>query len=160
LVFHVSPSNGYRLLNQSGTYNDYEVCALFTSKVPADSNAWVAVNFWGSDNDNTYSAGILPAQGKFEVDRVQKGKILTPVSARSNPAIARGTDVTNEISVTVNGNKGTLAINGQKAIEFTGSPPDGGSQFGFWVSGDKKDTGPSTLTLKNVQLRELEKTQP
>jgi hypothetical protein len=128
---------------------------VFATKVPADANAYVSVNFWASDNDNKYGAKIYPAFGTFDVYRLENKKFLTPVSTKSNPAISKGTDVTNEISVTVNGNKGTLAINDKKVIEFTGQPPAGGSQFGFWVGADKGDTGPSTFILKSFQLREI-----
>jgi hypothetical protein len=98
---------------------------------------------------------LVAAFGTFDVYRVENKKFLTPVPIRSNPVISKGTDVTNEISVTVNGNKSTLAINDKKVIEFTGQPAEGGSQFGFWVGADKGDTGPSTFILKSFQLREI-----
>jgi hypothetical protein len=155
LVYSLQPNDSVRSLNQSDLYENYEVCAVFATKVPADAKVFVSVNFWASDNDNKYGADIFPALGTFDVYRVQNKKFLTPVSPKSDPAISKGTDVTNEISVTVKGNKGTLAINDKKVIEFTGQPPEGGSQFGFWVGADKGDTGPSTVTLKSIQLREI-----
>jgi hypothetical protein len=155
LVYNLQPDDTFHALNGSGIYDNYEVCAVFTTKVPADANAYVSVNFWASDSDNRYGADVFPALGTFDVYRIQKKKYLTPVSAKSNPAISKGTDVTNEISVTVNGNNGTLAINGKKITEFTGQPPEGGSQFGFDIGAGKTDAGPSTLILKNIQLREI-----
>jgi hypothetical protein len=153
LVYNLQPKDSVHDLNQSGIYDNYEVCAVFATKVPMDGNAYVSVNFWASDNDNKYGAAIYPAVGTFNVYRFENKKILFPVSAKSNPAISKGTDVTNEISVTVNGNKGTLAINDKNVIEFTGKPPEGGSQFGFLVGA--ADTGQSTLTLKRFQVREI-----
>jgi hypothetical protein len=156
LVYIIQPGNVLHVLNQSGIYDNYEVCAVFATKVPADGNAYVGVNFWGSNDDNLYGAEIFPAVGTFDVYRIENKKFLTPVPAKSDPAISKGTDVTNEISVTVNGNKGALAINDKKVVEFTGVPPEGGSQFGFWVGGDK--TSLSTLILKSIQLREISPT--
>src|SRR5262249_53435688 len=101
LVYNLQPGDSIQTLNQSGLYENYEVCAVFASKVPADANAYVSVNFWASDNDNKYGADIYPASGTFNVYRLENKKFLTPVSTKSNPAISKGTDVTNDISVTV-----------------------------------------------------------
>lgn len=155
LTYKLGPNDSVNLLNQSGIYDNYEVCAVFSSTVPENSNAYVSVNFWAGDYDNLYGSDVFPAQGTFDVYRIQKKKFLTPVSATTNAAIAKGKNATNEIRVTVNGNKGTLVINGKKVIDFTGQPPADGSQFGFFVGTGKDDTGPSTLTLKSIQLREV-----
>jgi hypothetical protein len=155
LTYKLGPNDFVNLLNQSGIYDNYEVCAVFSSTVPENSDAYVSVNFWASDYDNQYGSDVFPAQGTFDVYRIQRKKFLSPVSATSNPAIVKGTNATNEISLTVNGNKGTLVINGKKVIDFTGQPPADGSQFGFFVGTGKNDTGPSTFNLKDIQLREL-----
>jgi hypothetical protein len=94
--------------------------------------------------------------GTFDVYRLQNKRFITPISERSDASIVKGTSATtNEISVTVNGNKATLAINGKKVIDFTGQPPEGGSLFGLSLGAFKSDTGPSTLTVKSIQLREV-----
>jgi hypothetical protein len=160
LTYKLGPDNFVNLLNQSGIYDNYEVCAVFSSTVPENSDAYVSINFWASDYDNLYGTDVFPARGTFDVYRVQRKKFLTPVSATSNPAIVKGINATNEISVTVNGHKGTLVINGKKVIDFTGQPPEDGSQFGFFVGTGKNDTGPSTLTLKSIELREVGPSQP
>jgi hypothetical protein len=64
----------------------------------------------------------------------------------------------NEYSVSVSGNKGTFAINGQKVTDFTGPSPDHGSVFGFLVSAHQDH--PSTFVLRNLQLREVTAAQP
>jgi hypothetical protein len=157
LVYKLNPSNEVDMLNQSEFYNDYEVCAVFATKVPDDtSDAWAGVTFWASDMDNGYVADIFPAWGRYDVLRLQNGKLLKPVPTTSSDAIHKGTDVTNELSVVVKGNRATFAINGQKLIDFVGRPPEGGSLFGFAFAAHKNDKGPSLIILKSIQVREVE----
>jgi len=68
----------------------------------------------------------LPALGTYGVLRYQNKKPLKPISPTSDASIVKGTSATNEISVSVNSNKATIAINGKKVIDFTGQPPEGG----------------------------------
>src|SRR5262249_18342389 len=121
-----------------------------------DSAANIGVIFWGSNSDNRYEADILPSSGKVAVFRVQHSKFLKPVSWMEDASIVKGTSATNEVSVTVNGNKATLAINDKKVIDFTGQPPEGGSMIGITLETEKEDTGPSTFTIKSIQVRALE----
>ena len=160
LVYKFKPNQSYSLLNQSSLYQNYEVCAVFATEVPADANAYVGVNFWGSDFDNVYEGDIFPALGTFAVYRYQNKKFINPIPSRSDASIVKGTSATYEISVTVNGNKATLAVNGKKVIDFTGQPPEGGSLFGLTIGTGKNDTGPSTLTVQSIQLREVGTAQP
>jgi hypothetical protein len=156
LVYTWDPGNEVVLLNQSELYDNYEVCAVFATKVPAEAGAWCGVAFWGSDGKNLYEVDVFPALGRYAVSRIQNDKLLTPVSATSSDSIHKGTNVTNEISVIVRANKATLAVNGKKVVDFSGRPPEGGSLFGFTLGTNPKDTGPSTITLKSIQLREVE----
>lgn len=156
LVYKLDPRNELEFLNQSGFFNDYELCAVFATKVPDDAGAWAGVVLWGSDLDNFYLASISPAKGAYGVIRLQNGKGVSPVPETKSDSIHKGTDVTNEISVVVKANKATLAINGKKLIDFTGWPPEGGSLFGFGFGTYNTDKGPSTITLKSIQLREVE----
>jgi hypothetical protein len=155
LTYKYPPNVYINLLNEAGLYDNYEVCAVFVTEVPTGSNAYISVNFWASDFDNLYSADVYPAAGTYEIYRAQRSKALYPVSSRSNASIVKGTTATNEVSVTLNGSKATLAINGKKVIDFTGQPPEGGSVFGLSLGTGKNDTGPSTLTVKTIQVREV-----
>lgn len=155
LTYKLPPGENVDLLNQSGLNENYEVCATFVTDLPEDSGAYVGVNFWSVDYDNDYEAAIFPAEGTFAVYREQNKRSLTPVSVTDSAAINKGLKATNEVSVAVNGNKATLAINGKTAITFSGFPPDGGSLFGFNFGVSKKAKGPSTIVLKTIQLREL-----
>ncbi len=71
-------------------------------------------------------------------------------------AILKGTNVTNEISVTVNDTKATLVVNGKKMIEFSGQPPEGGSLIGFTFGTLKNDPGPTIFTLKSIEVHEVQ----
>jgi hypothetical protein len=157
LVYKFDPGNNTTLLNQTGFYDNYEVCGVFTTDVPANSDTYVAVDFWANDTNNAYEADIYPAYGTYGVYRYQNGKPLKPISPTGSDAVNKGTaSVNNEISVSVNGNKATIAINGKKVSEMTGQPPEGGSVFGLALGTAKSDSGPSSFTVKSIQLRELE----
>ena len=149
------PGNYYSALNQSGLYDNYEVCVVFHTEIPANSGSYISVDFWGTDYQNYYSVDVFPGLGTYDVSRIQRNKLLYPIPARKEASI-KGTSVTNEISVTLNGNKGTVVINGKKVLDFTGQPPEGGSVFGWGLGTSKNDTGPSTLTVKSIQVREVE----
>jgi hypothetical protein len=154
LSYTFKPHEYVGLLNQAGIYHDYEICGTFQTKAPANGWAYLGVQFWGADDDNYYEADINPVQGSFSVYRSADKKSLTPVGNTNSDAINKGTDVTNEVSITVVGNKATFVINGKKVIEFTGQPPSGGSLIGFGFGTDKGDSGPTTMTLKDIEVRE------
>jgi hypothetical protein len=113
LVYKYAADHVTGLLNQTSVYNDYEVCAEFTTEGAADASPWVGVLFWGSDTNNVYEASISLKHGTFRVNRYQNGKTLYPVNFTPSDSINQGTtkSVTNEISVTVNGKKATFAVN-------------------------------------------------
>jgi hypothetical protein len=156
LVYSFEPGYSIGVLNQSEFYDNYEVCAVYTTRLPRDSETLVGVRFWGSDYDNLYQVMVYPAWGEFYVERRQNGKWLTPIPNKPSDAVNRGTDATNEISVTVNGNKATLVINGVEMPVFKGRPPQDGSFFGFVMIAGESDSGPSKVTLESIQLRTLE----
>ena len=157
LVYKVKPGDGsLSQHNQSDLYDNYEVCAVFATNVAENSSAWVGVRFWANDYNNTYQVNIFPFDGAYGLGRRKNGKWIFPIAETPSDAIQKGTNVTNEISVTVNGNKATLAVNGKKITDYTGAPPEGGSVFGFDVGIGDDDQGPATLTLKSIQLREVE----
>ena len=157
LVYKLNPGDGsFQLSNGSDLYDNYEVCAVFNTNIPENSKADVGVVFWQNDSDNKYTFDLYPFDGVYELDRRKNSKWITPVGKTPSDAIQKGTNVTNEISVAVKDNKATFAINGKNVTDFTGAPPQGGSAFGFDMGVNDKDSGPSTLTLKSIQLREIE----
>jgi hypothetical protein len=156
LTYKMPPQYDIDRINQAGLYENYEVCATFETEAPKDAATVVGVDFWASDLNNAYELDMAPALGTFAVFRIQKGKLLRPVPYKENAAVQTGTKTTNEVSVIVDGKKATITINGKKAIDFTGQPPEEGSLIGFNLATGKDDKGSSTVTLKSIQLRELE----
>jgi len=61
LVYKLDPNLSFNRLNQSELYDDYEVCAVYATKVPGNADTYVGVYFLGSDYDNFYQADIFPA---------------------------------------------------------------------------------------------------
>lgn len=161
LTYRVEPGQDYLLLNQAGIYENYEVCAVFDSKLPSnEANVWMGVAFWAEDRETMYEADVYPAWGSYTVMRYLKGKTLKPVPLNTSPTIHKGTESNNELSVVVEGSKSTFRINGTKIVEFRGQPPEHGSLFGFAIGSLKSDKGPSTVTLKRIELREVAAVQP
>jgi hypothetical protein len=53
-----------------------------------------------------------------------------------------------------------VTVNGKKAQEsnrLSGQAPEGGGMIGFYMGTSKEDTGPSTFTIKSIEVREVEK---
>jgi hypothetical protein len=157
LVYKLKPGDaGYTQLNQSDLYDNYEVCAVFVTNVSEKSYAYIGVNFWADDYDNSFRVNVYPFDGTYALGRKKNGKFIWPIAETPSDTIQKGTNVTNEISVTVSGNEATIAVNGKKMTDYTGAPPKGGSVFGFALGIADDDPGPATITLKSIQLREVE----
>ena len=88
--------------------------------------------------------------------RVQRGKWLNPIAWTPTPGVTKGSGALNEVSVKVLGNKGTLTANNQKISDFNGMPPDNGSLIGFELDTGTNDKAPSTLTIRDIQVREAQ----
>lgn len=155
LSFKMKPNTAYTYLNQTGFYDDYEVCADVVMQFDAKSNGYLGIAFWGVDNDNLYILDVSPIVGQFAVYRGQKGKFLQPIKWGGSAAIKTGTGVTNAISVAVKANHAVITINGQKVAEFNGQPPDGGSLPGVDFSTSKNDQVETVETVQNFQIRAL-----
>ena len=155
LTYKLKPNDSRFLLSQASLYDDYEVCATFTTEAPENAGTYVAVDVWGVDSKNVYEVDVLPTNGSYSVYRFQNNKMLKPVPLRKHDSINVGTKATNEISVVVKGNKGSITINGKKVGDFTGQPPEGGSLVGVNFGTLQDDTGPSTITVTNFQVREV-----
>jgi hypothetical protein len=153
--YKIDAGDNVFLLNQAGLYDDYEACVTVKTSAQKDTSAYAGVIVWASDSDNAYEVDVFPLYGTYAVYRYQKGKTLKPISPKSSDAIKTGTDTTNEIGVVVNGKTATISINGQKVIDFSGQPPEGGSLVGFSVGLPPKDAGPANFTISDFQLRKV-----
>jgi hypothetical protein len=155
LVYNLAPSTNFVFLSQTSYYDNYEVCAQFSTKFPEKANVYVGLAFWGSDNSNVYELDVFPGNGNYAVFRAQGNKYLKPVPFTVDPAVVKDQNGINELSTTVNGNHAVVSINGKKVAEFNGIAPDGGSLVGLNIGADKGDTGPSVVTIKDFQVRAL-----
>ncbi len=155
LTFKMKPNTVYTYLNQSGYYDDYEICADVTMQFDAKSNGYLGIAFWGIDTDNLYILDVSPAVGQYAVYRGQKGKFLQPIKWADAAAIKTGTGATNALSVAVKGNRAVITINGQKVAEFNGQPPEGGSLPGIDFSTGKNDKTDSVESMQNFEVRAL-----
>jgi hypothetical protein len=155
LTYKLDPDREVTLLNQSSPYDNYEVCAVYATQTAANANPWLGIVFWAEDEDNAHDATIWPKHGIFAVYRHQNKKTLTQIAPTRIGSMLTGTSVITEISVTVNGKEATLAVNGNKVTDFRGQPPERGSLIGFTFGTHKTDPGPTTVTLKNIQVREV-----
>jgi hypothetical protein len=152
LTYVWKPNIGWTSLNQSGFYDDYEVCAQVSMKFAPNASGYIGVAFWGTDNNNLYTFDVSPVYGTYTIYRAQKGKFLQPIKWTASDAIKKTSGDTNEISVALKGNHAVLSINGTKIAEFNGQPPDGGSLPGLDMSTSKNDTADTTLTVKGFQV--------
>jgi hypothetical protein len=151
-------------LNQSGLFDDYEVCLTVkaTSKCTdpdkCEASPYFGVVFWGVDRKNVYSCDVTPAYGTYSIWRLQNNKFVNPVpwTDVDKKAVAKMTQDFVDISVAVKGNHLTCKVNGVVTAEIDGLPPDGGSLFGFEVGTPSSNTEGSDLVFKKIELRELQ----
>jgi hypothetical protein len=151
-------------LNQSGLFNDYEVCLTAkaavkcTKKDSCEASGFFGVLFWGADNKNYYSCDAAPAYATSAVFRLQNNKFITPVGWAEVPngGLPKLTQDFVTVSATVKGNHLTCKVNGVVTAEIDGFPPEGGSLFGFEVGSQSSDTENSQFTVKHVELREVQ----
>jgi hypothetical protein len=106
-------------LNTAAKHENYEVCAGFETKSSADDMYLVGVRFWSLDDDNYYEANIFPTDQTYEINAYKQGKSVGGADDKQDDAIVKGESVTNEISVTVNGNVATPLVNGKKVADVT-----------------------------------------
>jgi tetratricopeptide (TPR) repeat protein len=156
LSYDFAPGQGgIVILNTTPHGTDYEACALIQSLVPENSLPLVGVDVWATGFNNVYTTNVSPSAGTFFVvhyDPPHKPEV--GIKPTPDPAVVQSLQATNAVSVTVRGDQGTVAINGQVAGSFIGHPPANGGYFGFHVFNDVKDPGNSTFIIKGYELRE------
>jgi hypothetical protein len=60
LSYNLKVGNSLTLLNNAGTYDDYEACGKFKVGKIGEDSASFSVIFWGVDNKNYYGASVSP----------------------------------------------------------------------------------------------------
>ena len=70
-------------------------------------------------------------------------------------AVKTESGAVNHLSIAVKGNQVTVTINDTKVTEFKGIPPKGGGLVGLDFGSSEGDSGPTTSTFANFQVRAL-----
>ena len=151
----VEPNIVLTRFNEASLYEDFELCVDAAMTYPEDSDGWIGLAFWGVDTENTYYISILPAPGEFAGFRMQNNKLLRPVPYSKAEAIKTESGAINHLSIAVKGNQATVSVNGTKVAEFKGIPPKGGGRVGLDFGSAQNDSGPTTFTFTNFQVRAL-----
>jgi hypothetical protein len=150
----LEPNVAWTSFNQTSFYNDFEVCVDLATQYPEKSGGFLGVAFWGTDGKNNYTVDLFPADGGIGVYRRQNGKYLRPVPYFKSDAVKKEPGATNELSVITIGKHAIISVNGTKVKEFNGIPPVDGGLVGVDFSTISTDSGPSTFTYSNFQVRE------
>ena len=150
----LDPNTTWTTLNQTSLYTDFEVCATIKMDYPEKSAGYVGLAFWGVDSKNNYTVDLFPADGAVAVYRAQNSKFLKPVPYFKSDAVKKGQGAANEVSIVVVGKHAVISINGKKVKEFNGIPPTDGGLVGLDFGTVSDDSGPSTLTYSDFQVRE------
>lgn len=160
LTYTLEPGKSAGVVDQSGPYTDYEVCALFALDGGKPVPGFVAVRFWFVSPDDEYWAVVFTDDGTSVVNHYVKDHDVVSVM----PQITTASGVTDagliDVSVVVHGNSGSFSVNGENRGEFTGTPSKQGTRFGFVMRSGKENTDPVAVTLKSIQLRAVEPAKP
>jgi hypothetical protein len=153
LIALVSPDQSFTLLNQAALFNDVEVCAKFVFTYPIGWQGWAGLVFWGVDEANNYSIGLMPADQGVGIYRGQNGRTLEPVPYFTSALIQKDQAAVNEMSVILSGNHAVVRINGTVVKEFDGYPPAGGGLVGLDFGSSADAAGDATLVVSEFQVR-------
>lgn len=131
LSIEVNQGGGYTLLNQSGLYQDFDVCVDLVQHNDDPSNAWASIAFWGQDYENYYTFDVA-TNGYIKVSRLQNNRWLSPVEWTLTEGVVNAGEEANHLRVVGQGNVATVFVNGQQVAKFRGQPPEGGSLIGIY----------------------------
>jgi hypothetical protein len=144
-----------RAMEYQGTqYGDGNVC-LTVSPLASDKaeDQTAGIIFWASDLNNFYVFEVQ-VNGAFCVSELSlNGTWTFAVPWQTSAATKQGVGVANTLRVQTAGITATLFINDQQVGTFTGTPPGGTSQVGFYA-------GSSTKTAVTWDVSDLSVTKP
>lgn len=129
-----APSGTYAwAINNSGLYDDIDMCVTVTTRTAADTtDAFAGVVFWYQDVNNFYVFELAP-NGRASIWRRQRGKWLQQVGWKTAQNANTGEDASNELRITTVGADATLYVNGTEFARIEGSPPEEGQQVGVFA---------------------------
>lgn len=121
------------ILYTSQRFKNVTICARVQSPADERTNATTGggIAFWSRDSHRFYVAGVHP-DGSYGVYRFGIGSASVIMPRTRVESVKPGLGVVNEIVVRLNGNSGTLYINGSKVGDFDGEAPDNGGSVGLW----------------------------
>lgn len=149
-----SPDQAYYAFNNSGYYDDIDLCVdVLSVNADLSGDSFAGLIFWGVDKDNYYSF-VITADGYAAAFRRQKGKSLTQVDWTEFDAIKKGADMANQLRVVTKGNSATLYVNGKEFKQINGQPPEDGWLFGVRAASPKNSK--ATYGFDNLSLTAVE----
>jgi hypothetical protein len=153
LVAEVPPGKTLSAIHLPGRYQNFEICASFETDSAKEAGDFVALRFWTTDGNDEYWAVTFTGKGWYVVNHYAPGQDPRSLTSQvDDPSLLKAGE--NEVSVSLEGNKGDFFVNGKHVAAFAGMPPGGGSVFGFALYSGKTNTEPSTIILKSIELRE------
>jgi hypothetical protein len=154
------PKNNWRRgLSQLSYYDDVDVCVNYrveftcTNTTACESNPAVGVVFWAADWNNLYTFKVAPPFNTYSLFRLQRGKLLQPITWTPLPGAKIESGKPFEIEVVTKGANAVFYIDGTKVTEFDGLPPDGGSLVGFEIGNGPEDKAPSIIGITKYAVR-------
>ncbi|MGC1461567.1 MAG: hypothetical protein WA802_05155 [Terracidiphilus sp.] len=143
-------------------YGDANACITVSSLATDKAEGQVeGLVFWAADY-NLYDVFLInPANGQFEVgQKLTTGQWSFPVAWTASPALAQGMGKANALRVQTKGNTATLFINDQQVGSFTGTPPAGGGQVGFYSESVNTATSTETFDFTNFAVAATQSATP
>ncbi len=143
-------------------YGDANVCITVGTLATDKSEGQVeGLVFWAVDYNLYYVFLVNPANGQFEVgQRNTTGQWTFPVAWTASPALVQGMGKTNALRVQTKGNTATLFVNDQQVGSFTGTPPAGGGQVGFYSESVSTATSTDTFDFTNFAVASTQSATP
>ena len=119
--------------------SDADISVTMTYVKADDPTYGSGLIFWANGYDEYYAL-IFNAEGSCTVQRLIRGRWLTPVTWRDFDGIKKGTNQPNVLRVVTKGNSATASINGKELATFSGQAPEGGQLVGIkCASGPKAE---------------------
>lgn len=133
-------NGGLAIENQTGFFEDFDVCVDLVQKNEDPTTGYAGILFWGIDYDNFYTMDVA-TNGYIRVSRKQNQRWLTPVSWTPTENIVKPGAEVNQVRVVAKGAEATLFVNGKEVRSFKGQPPKGGGLIGVYAASPKESKG-------------------
>jgi hypothetical protein len=130
LILTAKPNSVNVRQNSRTLDQNVNICVGVSLTAGSDPLSVGGLVFWTADPNNYYGL-IISSAGSFSVSEQSGAQSSTPVPWTKSSALRTGTNVINELEVSLAGKQVTIIINGQQVASFTGEPPPGGNHIGL-----------------------------